>query len=352
MIPKKALEVVDQTLRDICYSNTPLGDKLIVWGGDFRQILPVLKHGYRNSIVEDTIKISPLWPLFKVLNLTQNIRSNNKTFASFVLELGEGKINPFMIPNEWKTENVCNKIYDIINLVNSIDRVILAPHNDDTKLINNKVLSLWYGNTHTYYSWDYAPHKGVDQTDENILLNYPVEMLNNIREGLPRQELKLKINAIVMLIRNISITEGMCNARLKITGLFNHNIKAKIITCERIGEEVPIPRITLNTGDSSSFPFTLFRKQFSIVLAFAITINKSQGQSFNSLGIFIRRSLFLHGQLYVALSWCKNPNNIFIENLLENSLIIDNIVWKEIFDIYLYLYLLNQSNSTNELQKT
>ena len=37
--------------------------------------------------------------------------------------------------------------------------------------------------------------------------------------------------------------------------------------------------------------------------------------------------------LYVALSRCKNPNNIFIENLLENSSIIDNIVWKETFDI-------------------
>ena len=51
----------------------------------------------------------------------------------------------------------------------------------------------------------------VDQTDENIHLNYPVEMLNNIREGLPPHELKLKLNTIVMLIRNISITEGMCN---------------------------------------------------------------------------------------------------------------------------------------------
>ena len=44
-----------------------------------------------------------------------------------------------MIANEWKTENVCNKIYDYINLENSTDRVILAPHNEDTKLINNKV---------------------------------------------------------------------------------------------------------------------------------------------------------------------------------------------------------------------
>ena len=220
-----------------------------------------------------------------------------------------------------ESENVYNKIYDDINLENSTDREILTPHNEDTKLINNKVLNLLLGDSHTYYSLDYATHKGVDQIDENIHLNYPVEMLNNIREGLSPQELKLKINSIVILIRNISITEGMCSGtRLKITGLFIYNIKAKIITGERIGKEVFIPRITLNTGDSSSFPFTHFRKQFPI-------------QSFNSLGIFIRRPLFSHGQLYLALSRCKNPNNIFIENLLENSSIIDNIVWKEIFYI-------------------
>ena len=79
-----------------------------------------------------------------------------------------------------------------------------------------------------------------------------------IRGGLPPHELKLKINAIVMLIGNISITEGMCNGtRLKITALYSHNLKAEIITVERTGEEVFIPRITLNTADSSSFPFIL-----------------------------------------------------------------------------------------------
>ena len=44
--------------------------------------------------------------------------------------------------------------------------------------------------TVTYYSTDYATHKGVDQTDENIHLNFPIEMLNNIREDLPPHEIK------------------------------------------------------------------------------------------------------------------------------------------------------------------
>ena len=116
-----------------------------------------------------------------------------------------------------------------------------------------------------------------------------------------------------MLIRNLSIVDGLCNGtRLKITNLYKYNIEAEIITGENKGNKVFIPRITLSTCESSSLPFILYRKQFPIVLAFAITINKSQGQSFNSVGIYLKKSLFSHRQLYVALSRCKNPNNIYI----------------------------------------
>ena len=138
-------------------------------------------------------------------------------------------------------------------------------------------------------------------------------MLNNITEGLPPHKLKLKVDAVVILIRNLSITEGLCNGtRLKIISLHKFNIEAEIITGDKVGNKVFIPRITLNTGENSSLPFILYTKQFPIIFDFAITINKSQGQSFDSIGLYLRRPLFSHGQLYVALSRCKNPNKIFI----------------------------------------
>ena len=56
--------------------------------------------------------------------------------------MGEGKINPFIIPNKWKTSDVCKEIYNNINTKISIDRVILTAHNKDTKIINNKVFKL------------------------------------------------------------------------------------------------------------------------------------------------------------------------------------------------------------------
>ena len=67
-------------------------------------------------------------------------------------------------------------------------------------------------------------------------------------------------------------------------------------------------------------------------MAFVITINKSQGQSFEKIRLYIHRPLFSHGQLYVALSRSTNPDNTFIENKLSNENVIENKVWEEIFN--------------------
>lgn len=144
MIPKKALEIIDRTLRDLCINDIPFGDKLIILGGDFRQILPVMKLGFRSAIIEDTIKYSELWPLFKIFKLTQNIRSQNTEFSKLLLQIGNGTINPFIIPDNWKTNDVCFQIYENINEIND-DRVILAPHNKDTKFLNEKILKMLNG---------------------------------------------------------------------------------------------------------------------------------------------------------------------------------------------------------------
>ena len=136
-----------------------------------------------------------------------------------------------------------------------------------------------------------------------------------------------------MLIRNLSITEGLCNGtRLKIISLDKFNIEAEIITEENIGKKVFIPRITLNTGESSSLPFILYRKQFPITLAFCMTINKSQGQTFERIGLDLRKDVFSHGQLYVALSRVRSWNTfkIYLDNQFDKGS-IKNFVFKELF---------------------
>ena len=128
-----------------------------------------------------------------------------------------------------------------------------------------------------HYSIDYANHKGVDQADRDIDLHYPIQYLNSLRfPGLPVHKFELNVGTIVMLIRNFSINNRLCNgARIKIIRLFKFNIEVEIITGTQSGNSVYIPRIILNTGECSTLSFILYRRLFPTVLAFSMTINKS-----------------------------------------------------------------------------
>jgi len=75
------------------------------------------------------------------------------------------------------------------------------------------------------------------------------------------------------------------------------------------GKIVFIPRIDLAPSDIN-LPFVIKRRQFTLIPAFAITINKSDGQTYDNEGILLNEPVFAHGQLYVALSRARLQSNI------------------------------------------
>jgi ATP-dependent exoDNAse (exonuclease V) alpha subunit len=64
-------------------------------------------------------------------------------------------------------------------------------------------------------------------------------------------------------------------------------------------------------ASSEENPIPLKRRQFPVHLAFAMTINKAQGQSVKYVGLNLRTPVFSHGQLYVALSRCTHPERVY-----------------------------------------
>ena len=79
----------------------------------------------------------------------------------------------------------------------------------------------------------------------------------------------------------------------------------------------------------------LSRKQFTVRLSFAITINKSQGQTIPNVGIYLPRHVFSHGQLYVALSRgvSQNSTKVLIKEGKiegEDGDFTKNVVFKDI----------------------
>ena len=100
MIHRHAAERIERSMRDLCSCDLPFGGKVIVFGGDFRQILPVVRHGTQADVVSACLNRSPLWSHVTVLKLTINMRLHKlssqdasvvRDFSEFLLRVGEGR---------------------------------------------------------------------------------------------------------------------------------------------------------------------------------------------------------------------------------------------------------------------
>lgn len=309
--------------------------------GDFRQILPVIPRGTKADEINACLKSSNLWSFIHKLQLTTNMRTyldknyKAQTFPQTLLKIGNGELKhkdngQVCFPDEFghfekNIENFINKVYPDVEKCLEKDlnwwceRAILASTNNIVSNINNYLLNRVQTFQMEYNSIDTTP-------DPQQIVNFPVEFLHSLNPpGLPAHNLKLKIGTPIMLIRNLN-PPVLCNGtRLLVDELLPNVIKAVILNGKSRGEYAYIPRIPMIPSD---YPFEFKRLQFPVKPCFAITINKSQGQTFKYVGVDLTEPCFSHGQLYVACSRIGNPNNLYI--LLSNTNIVSNIVYREV----------------------
>ena len=181
-------------------------------------------------------------------------------------------------------------------------KCILAPTNKEVDTINDLMETRVPGNAIQLSS--------ADTLDEyRDVMRFNTEYLNTLTpNGFPRHFLNLKPGMPLMLLRNISPKEGLCNGTRLIFKRCLNNI---LLVCNLMatGKEVLIPRIKF-IAEPGSYPFDWSRRQFPVRIAFASTINKSQGQTLKRVGVWHRQPVFSHGQLYVASSRTGNPSSL------------------------------------------
>ena len=245
MAHRHLFEAVSRCLCDINGNETPCGGKVFVCCGDFRQIPPVIPGGGRSTIVEASIRSSPLWTEFTLRNLTHPQRDASDTgYSHFIDLVGDGDVDAThsvdrdthltkMEPMSATTseEEAIQFVFpDVNNTFECSDRAIITGTNVQ---LNGKILARLDGPVMILHSVTRLDRQHHGQL-EHVLTE---EFLHSLKSpGVPNHNLKLKLNCLCLVMRNISVQDRVMNN----TKVILREVGWKYVTVETLSDNVPV----------------------------------------------------------------------------------------------------------------
>jgi len=324
MIRADLLDGIDSSLRlNRDEMNSAFGGARIILFGDLFQLPPVVNKEFANILRQRYS--SPYFfsaNVFKeiklrTINLSKIYRQKDEQFISFLNKV---------------RENACTAD-DLLGLNKKVDNdiagadegiVTLTATNNVAESINKKRLAQISREAFTY---------SASIEDEFKEKDYPVE-----------KDITLKVGAQVIMVKNDPkkqwVNGTICRVVELSDGLIRVSIDQKICDVPKTSWEKIRYSHNKRTDNIEEKVIGCFR-QYPIKLAWAITIHKSQGQTFDKIIIDIGNGAFTHGQTYVALSRCRDFEGIRLKRpIAESDIIFDN----KIYDF------MNKIDDTNEIR--
>ncbi|MDA1181783.1 MAG: PIF1 family ATP-dependent DNA helicase [Proteobacteria bacterium] len=309
MVRADLFDAMDLSLRKNRKSDKPFGGVQIILIGDVMQIEPIV-----GSKEEDVMeKFYPDGPFFfnsksydkkdfKQLELTKIFRQSDKKFIDLLNKIRLNKINSEDL------DELNNQVKEDVD--NDDGTIVLCPTNRKVDDINNS--NLYQLKTPTFHYEAIVKGKWSDK-------EFPV-----------KKEIILKVGAQVMITKNDTETpKRWVNGTLGTVTFLSENqikvkIKDKIFTIGKVKWDKYSHLLSGNKVTTTSIGSFI---QFPIKLAWATTIHKSQGQTFDKVAIDLDTGSFAHGQTYVALSRAKNLKGItLLKKINKKDIIFNNRV--------------------------
>lgn len=340
MVRADTFDAIDQTLRLTRKSFTPFGGVQIILFGDLYQLPPVVT-SEEKEVVNHIYPDGPYFfnsrsyqeVNFETLELTKIFRQTEKDFIELLDKVRSAKVKDIDL-------KVLNRQYQEFDFEPPKGTIILTPRNAKVDAINNKKLNEIESEEFTFT----AQVKGNFKEKE-----FPVE-----------EQLRLKVGAQVMIVKN-----DHSHLRRWVNGTL-----ATIESLEKDKVFIKIGRNIFNLGRSRwekiNYKITggmitsdviATYTQYPIKLAWATSIHKVQGQTFDKVAIDLDQGAFTHGQTYVALSRAKTIEGIYLmKKIGYQDFIFDERVFKflgmQLPKKYTREYVLKNHNQTFEIKSS
>ena len=309
MISANLLGLLDLVFKAVRNSNLPMGGMQVLFFGDFLQLPPVNKGGEEVSFCFS----SSVWKELNLSNiiLRQIFRQQDMKFIKILNNLRVGKID------DEDKEVLKSRIKGDEKNNDAIKPTILTTHNHKAESINNEEM----GKINLPKQLYQATYEGVVDKIEHLKKNC-----------LAQDNLLLKINAQVMMIKNTYQKDGIINGSLGVVRDFSVKKNYPIV------EFVNGSLLTISPEEWLIERFDELKQemvieakmiQIPLVPSWAITIHKSQGLTLDKIYCDLS-DIFTAGQAYVALSRARNIENVFIKGINFNKIYAN----KNVIDFY------------------